>query len=275
MDGTQAARNLNVNAIFMLNGTEEDVNSFRWLFQENLIAFHKKPQLWKSKLQSFPYPSRVGHVMYCANNIQLNDLIGVKCIKDRNSDSLRGRISNRLREKLFYRNHNRSDETERIFLNNWKAPTIYCPPKFPNILAIHLLSALSYDTDSNHLMSGFQKRFVPSPGACLTYQPHHAFYAYLVDLGRMSLILDTVPPKDSVFPDHFHHPILMDPESPLFISTYNIIPKIPRSHLDPLPEFLQCNKHSKHGSIYSLSLHERSLNCKKICCKAPHDLNAI
>ena len=166
------------------------------LSQENLMSFHSKSQVCKSKLQSCPEPPRVGHVMYCANNIQLNDLIGVKCIKDRNSDSLRGRISNRLREKLFYRNHNRSDETERIFLNNWKAPTIYCPPKFPNILAIHLLSALSYDTDSNHLMSGFQKRFVPSPGACLTYQPHRVFSAYLSELGIMSLISDTAPPID-------------------------------------------------------------------------------
>ena len=74
-DGTQAVRNCNANAIFMLNVTEEDVNSFRQLFQENLMAFHIKAQVCKSKLHSYPEPLRVVHVMYYDNNIQPNDFI--------------------------------------------------------------------------------------------------------------------------------------------------------------------------------------------------------
>ena len=67
----------------------------------------------------------------------------------------------------------------------------------------------------------------------------------------------------------------MYPDSPLFISPYNIISKMPRSHIYPLPAFLQCGKHSKHGSIFDLSLPELSLNCENFYTKAPHDLNAI
>ena len=39
------------------------------------MAFHNEAQVWKSKLKSCPETSRVGHVVYCANNIQSNDLI--------------------------------------------------------------------------------------------------------------------------------------------------------------------------------------------------------
>ena len=53
-DVTPDARNCNVNAIFMFNVTKEDINSFRRQFQENLMAFHKKSQVWKYKLQSCP-----------------------------------------------------------------------------------------------------------------------------------------------------------------------------------------------------------------------------
>ena len=67
----------------------------------------------------------------------------------------------------------------------------------------------------------------------------------------------------------------MYPDAPLFISPYNIISKMPRSHIYPLPAFLQCGKHSKHGSIFDLSLPELSLDCENFYTKAPHDLNAI
>ena len=63
-DGTPTARNRNVNARFMFNGTTEDINNFRRRFQENLMAFLKKSQVRKSKLQSCIEPSKVGHAMY-------------------------------------------------------------------------------------------------------------------------------------------------------------------------------------------------------------------
>ena len=59
----------------MFNRAEEDVNSFRRLFQENIMAFNKNAQVCKSKLQSCTEPSRVVHVMHCANKIQSNDIL--------------------------------------------------------------------------------------------------------------------------------------------------------------------------------------------------------
>ena len=67
----------------------------------------------------------------------------------------------------------------------------------------------------------------------------------------------------------------MYPDSPLFIYSYNIISKIPRSHLDPLPEFFQCGKQSKLGSIYEISLTKLSLHCANYFRKVPHYQNEI
>ena len=39
------------------------------------MAFHRKAQVWKAKLQSCPEPSKISHVMYGANNIWACGLI--------------------------------------------------------------------------------------------------------------------------------------------------------------------------------------------------------
>ena len=169
--------------------------------------------------------------MYCSNNIQFNDLIEnlLKIMEKENGPKKEIPIHQKAafqtdyERKLFYKNLNRSDEREHISLHPRKVITIYSPPKFGNLPSIHLISALSSDPESKYLTSGWQQRFVPSPGACLAYQPHRTFSAYLVYSGRVFVISDTVSPIDSVPPDHFHHPIYMEPESPLFISPYNII----------------------------------------------------
>ena len=145
----------------MSDGTEEEVNSFRQLFQENLMDFHNKDQVWKLKLQSCPEPSRVGHGIYCANNIHSNDIVThvLKVIEKKNGPKIEIAIHQEAvfqtdsKRKIFYKSHNISDETERIYLNHRKVPTIYCPPEYHNILAIHLLSALSSDPDSKYLTS--------------------------------------------------------------------------------------------------------------------------
>ena len=72
-DRHRSARIRNINARFMFNGTEKYINSFRQMFQENLKDFHNKSQFCRSKLQSFPYPSSVGHVIYYANNILIHN----------------------------------------------------------------------------------------------------------------------------------------------------------------------------------------------------------
>ena len=73
--GTPVARNRNVNARFMFNRTKEYINNFRRQIQENLMSFQKKAQVWRSKLQSYPKPSKFGHIIYGGNNIQAIDFI--------------------------------------------------------------------------------------------------------------------------------------------------------------------------------------------------------
>ena len=102
--------------------------------------------------------------MYCANNIHSNDFIEnvLKVIEKENGSKIEILINQEdvfhtdSERKIFYNNHNRSDETESINLNHWKLPTIYSPLKLRNPLSIHLISALSSDPDSKYLVSGYQ-----------------------------------------------------------------------------------------------------------------------
>ena len=59
----------------MFNITKEDINNSRRQFQEKLMAVYKKSQVWKTKIQSCPEPSKVGHTMYGADNTQYTYLI--------------------------------------------------------------------------------------------------------------------------------------------------------------------------------------------------------
>ena len=57
-------------------------------------------------------------------------------------------------QKLFYINYNKNNESEQTSLINRKVPTIYCTPKYRNLLVVHLLSALSVEPDAKYLTSG-------------------------------------------------------------------------------------------------------------------------
>ena len=67
----------------------------------------------------------------------------------------------------------------------------------------------------------------------------------------------------------------MEPYLPLSIYPYNIISKITRSHLYPLPNFLQWGKHSKLETIHALSIPKLSLNGTTYSSMVPHELNSI
>ena len=54
----------------------------------------------------------------------------------------------------FYTSQYMYDEEQIIAHNHRKFPTVYCAPKFRNILAIHILSALSFDPELKSLTSG-------------------------------------------------------------------------------------------------------------------------
>ena len=119
------------------------------------------------------------------------------------------------------------------------------------------------------------KTKLPTPGACIAFEPKRSFVAYLVDTGRISFISYSAIPIDYIQPEQFHPPLTTDETSPLFISPYNIISKIPRSSSDPLPAFLNCGRHTKLGIVFGVILPNLSLNCTNVCIILPHYLNAI
>ena len=132
---------------------------------------------------------------------------------------------------------------QRFSHNHRKVPIVYCSPRFRNILAVHLLGAFSPDPESKYITSGTQKRFVPSPRACLAYQPHRSFSAYLADSGRISVIADKLKIVSSLIPDHFHSPLSINPYPPLRISPFNLIASIPIYPSDKLPSFIQYGRY--------------------------------
>ena len=74
--------------------------------------------------------------------------------------------------------------------------------------------------------------------------------------------------------DHFHILLTMDQESLLHISNFILVSKISRSGSDPLPEFLQCGRHSKFGSTFGLSLPSLAFNCIQFYNLLPNFLNS-
>ena len=185
--------------------------------------------------------------MCSANNIQMVNLITntLEVIEKENVYNLEidvqseAAFQTEIERKLFYKNHKRHDEEECSSLNHRKVPTIYCAPKYHNILAVHLLSNISSDPDSKYPTVGCQQRFVPAPGSCLVYKPHCAFSSYLSNSISISVISEISIPIDSIVPEFCYLPLSMGHTLTLFISPYNPIAKMPRSQSDPLHAFLQ------------------------------------
>ena len=177
--------------------------------------------------------------MYCANNIQVSNLISnVLAVSERENEckaeikfQLESSFQKDPERKLFYKKYNRKYEEERISLNHRKVPTIYYYPKYHNILSVQLLSALSTETDSKHPTTGFQQRFVPAQGDCITFKTKRNFAAYLSENGYISFISETATTIDLLLSEQFHAPLTTDKTYPLFVSPYNTIYKIPRSNL--------------------------------------------
>ena len=67
-----------MNIRLLLNGTSEDLNTFRRYFQESLRAFNPKAQVQKSNLQSCPDPSKVGTNTLLVNFLVKNVLDFIK-----------------------------------------------------------------------------------------------------------------------------------------------------------------------------------------------------
>ena len=62
-------------------------------------------------------------------------------------------------------------------------------------------------------------------------------------------------------------------KSLLYISSFNLMDKIPKSAPDSQPAFTQCGIHSKFGSILGLSLTYISSNCTSFCNLDPSYLH--
>ena len=100
------------------------------------MAFHRKAQVWKAKLQSCPEPSNISHVMYGANNIQACGLIANvlafveidrKC-KIEIAFHLEAAFQTDQEQKIFYKNYNRHDEEEKMSLIIGRSPPYTVPP---------------------------------------------------------------------------------------------------------------------------------------------------
>ena len=85
--------------------------------------------------------------MYSTRTLQLHNLIenAVKSIEIENVDtietSIRSKVAfqNEEDRKTFYNIYDRNDDSQRISHNLRKVTTIYCGPKYRNLLAIYLL----------------------------------------------------------------------------------------------------------------------------------------
>ena len=152
---------------------------------------------------------------------------------------------------------------------------MYWAPKFWNILAIHLLSVFSSNSELKYLTSGKQQRFVPSPGECIAYQIHRAFSEYLSDSRWISVIAEKVAEAiETLSPEHFHPPLSMDKECPIHMPPFNIVEKNPRTSSDKKPDFLKCGCYTKFGTISGLSLLDLPINCSGFCNNVTHFIYA-
>ena len=113
------------------------------------------------------------------------------------------------------------------------------------------------------------------PGACIAFKPKRTFTAYIADTGRISVISETATPIDSIITEQPHTPLTTYESSPIFISPYNTVSQMPRSHLDPLLELFQCNRHIKLGIVFGISLLDFSANVTNLCSLVPHYLNSV
>ena len=145
---------------------------FRRHFQDHIKVFHPKAQVWKSNLQTFPEPSKVGFIIYSAHMLQVHHLTkNVLKATERENKKTETAIQsevdfqNEEDRKGFYKSYNGYDESQQIAPNHKKVPTIYRAPKYRNLLPIHLLRAFPPDPDIKYPTTGTQKRFVPDPGA--------------------------------------------------------------------------------------------------------------
>ena len=178
----------------------------------------------------------MGFIMYSAHTLQVHHLIGnvVTAIEREKGDTIKTDIQsksafhNEEDKRAFYKTYKGNDKSQRISHNHRKLPTIYCAPKYSNLLVIKLLSAFSSYPEQKNLTAGTHQRFTPAPGACLAYQLHRNLSAYRSDSGRISIIADRSESIKSLIPEIFHSPLSLDPTSTLHIYPFNIVANMPR-----------------------------------------------
>ena len=76
--------------MILINRLSDDINTFRRHSQDHIKSFHLKAQVWKSKLQTFPEPSKVGSIMLSSHMLQVHHLVGnvVTAIERENGDTI-------------------------------------------------------------------------------------------------------------------------------------------------------------------------------------------
>ena len=104
----------------------------------------------------------MGFIMYSAHTLKVHHLIEyvVTSIERENTNTIKSAIQsevdfkNEEDRRSFYKTYNGNNESQRISHNHRKLPTIYCAPKYRNLIAINLPSAFSSDPDQKYLTVG-------------------------------------------------------------------------------------------------------------------------
>ena len=196
--------------------------------------------------------------MYIAHTLQLQNLIknAVKSIETENRYTIETSIRSKLAfqneedRRTFYRIYDRNDESQRIAHNIRKVTTIYCAPKYRNLLAIHLLSTFSLDLDTKYLIEGTHQRFSLSPGYFLVYQPHRDFSAQLSNSGRISIIATIAETIYFLILEIFHYHLSLYSTSTPHPFPLNIIFNMPILGQYKSSSLIQYGRHSKMGNIF-------------------------
>lgn len=273
-----------INARFLINGIEDDVDRFRRAMHENLKPYDEKGSVYHFILRNCATPTRAGYLMHSAPIFSVKEHIRhvTRVIRMETDQVVEVAVkfeaafeSKELRDS-FYKTYDKKDKIQQQLHNYRKVPTLYCAPRHRNMLGLHLLNAFSRNPYNKYLTTGTEIRFVPEPGSCFIPPSYkmRSFGAYVTDSGKLASITNQADIIDGVMVDTFYEPLSHDPDHPLHTSPFMILSQMPKSPKDSDPAFIQCGRHNKEGGIYGIASSGGRQNTIYYCLLARFYLHA-
>eukprot|EP00957_Ditylum_brightwellii_P169304 12885799-Ditylum_brightwellii.AAC.1 len=168
---------------------------------------------------------------------------------------LEGAFENEMERKTWYNTHDLSQQETKDELNLRKVPTVYCPPKWISVVALHLLQAFSKNLPKQYHTTGTEVRFVAAPGALVCYSPKRLFSAYLSNTAKLATCTHNMVSVQGFISESFFKSLSLDPANPFNnITLYTIVNTMPRSESDPLPAFFQIGSVAKGKDIHAMCI---------------------